>query len=105
MLTFCVQLTAVNSVVFAVEARDADGDVISYVIDPSSVRPVHKLLSTCPTCRHELTCGPLPTARRPALQDRSEQGDSEQTSGLRDQASAAGGHLGSGKQLVAANHS
>ncbi|XP_030576353.1 cadherin-related family member 5 isoform X2 [Archocentrus centrarchus] len=30
------ELTAVNSVVFTVKAIDADGDVISYIIDPSS---------------------------------------------------------------------
>uniref|UniRef100_A0A3Q4HRD3 Protocadherin-15-like n=1 Tax=Neolamprologus brichardi TaxID=32507 RepID=A0A3Q4HRD3_NEOBR len=30
------ELTAVNSVVFTVKADDADGDVISYILDPSS---------------------------------------------------------------------
>lgn len=34
----CLQLTAVNSVVFTVKAVDADGDMITYIIDQSSVR-------------------------------------------------------------------
>nr|XP_040028968.1 protocadherin-15 isoform X2 [Gasterosteus aculeatus aculeatus] len=33
------ELTAVNSVLFTVKAVDADGDVISYIIDPSSSDP------------------------------------------------------------------
>lgn len=33
-----MQLTAVNSVVFTVKAVDADGDMITYIIDQSSVR-------------------------------------------------------------------
>lgn len=33
-----VQLTPVNSVVFTVKAVDADGDMITYIIDQSSVR-------------------------------------------------------------------
>lgn len=33
----CVQLTAVDSVVFTLKAADADGDMISYIIDGSSV--------------------------------------------------------------------
>lgn len=34
----CVQLMTVNSVVFTVKAVDADGDMITYTIDHSSVR-------------------------------------------------------------------
>lgn len=49
----CVQLTAVNSVVFTVKAIDADGDMISYIIDQSSVR-CGMGLSTyfCPCAMH-----------------------------------------------------
>lgn len=32
-----VQLTAVNSVAFTVEATDADGDTLTYIIDETSV--------------------------------------------------------------------
>lgn len=101
----CLQLTAVNSVVFTLKAVDKDGDMISYIIDQSSVRWSTSLsiyFCPCPVyvfMNSSVTCFLFPAAWRGVFQDRSTkqwESSSEQTSGLRDQNSAAGDHLGPG---------
>lgn len=53
-LILCLQLTAVNSVVFTVKAVDADGDMIAYIIDGSSVRSTRHYTYFCSCPDHFL---------------------------------------------------